>query len=123
MLAEEAYLAANPLPPTLPEGATETVERTFVSKEDDFTLARALAAFGDCIVFRDTSKADTLLRTMPGSAAERSAAVALAPILGACLDEGSTISLTAASIRSFVADGLWNRFTRPHRLEKAAEQG
>jgi len=112
LLAEEAYLAAHKEAPHLDPTAIEGIERKYFSSEVDKPQARALAMFADCIVFRDAAKADAVLRTMPGSKDERIAARALAPTLGACLTEGQTLELTAATIRMFVADGLWARFVR-----------
>lgn len=113
ILAEEAYLSSQRSTPVLAPNATEGLERHYAATGDDLIKARTLGGFADCIVFKDAAGADAVLRTMPGSPAELLAVRALAPTLGACLDDGARVSLTATSIRGYVADGLWNRFSRP----------
>lgn len=112
MLQEEAYLGAYKKPPTLPAGSVESVQRSYFSDGDKLRLAQGLGAYSDCLVFNDTKNADAVLRTMPGSKEERAAAQALGPTLGACLVQGQSMTLTPASIRGFVADGLWARYVR-----------
>ncbi|MDR6849639.1 hypothetical protein J2X47_002930 [Sphingomonas sp. BE270] len=119
-LAEETYLAGHPVAPTLAPGSVEVIDRTYVSNSDNLPKARALGAFADCVVFNDVSGSDALLRTMPASASERAAARALAPALGKCLEQGIQFSMSPASIRVYVADGLWNRFSRPQQAQVAA---
>jgi hypothetical protein len=120
ILAEETYLAGHPVAPTLAPGSVEVIDRTYVSNSDNLPKARALGAFADCVVFNDVSGSDALLRTMPASASERAAARALAPALGKCLEQGIQFSMSPASIRVYVADGLWNRFSRPQQAQVAA---
>lgn len=111
MMLEEAYLARfKTAAPALPEDATEVIDRRYITEGS--APARALGRFADCLAFRDTAGADTLLRTMPGSDEEKQAARSLAPALGACLTRGQTLSLITANVRAFAADGLWNRFVR-----------
>lgn len=110
LLVEEAYLAANPKPPVLAQGATETTTRHFVSVNNILVRAQSDAAFADCIVFHDLALADALVRTLPGSKTESNTARALAPTLGRCLPAGQTMAFSPANIRVFVADGLWARF-------------
>jgi hypothetical protein len=115
LLAEEAYLAKFKAPAVLPDGATENSGREYVSTGDARAQAEGLGAYSDCLTFRDTAGADAVLRTMPGSAEERQAARTLAPVLGACLMQGQTISLTPTNVRAILADGLWNRYVRAQR--------
>lgn len=110
MMLEEAYLARVKEAPALPAGATEQVDRRYMTEGSE--PARALGQFADCIAFRDTAGADALLRTMPGSEEEKAAARAMAPALGACLARGQTLSLNTSNVRAFAADGLWTRFVR-----------
>ena len=119
MLAEEAYLSSHPTVPVLPANALEMVDRSYVSEGENLAKAKSLAMFADCVVYKNTDGADKLLRTMPASPEEKSAAKSLAPALGACLDEGAKVSLSADSIRGYVADGLWNRFSRPMQAAAA----
>jgi len=120
LLAEATYLAGHSAAPTLAAGAVEVIDRNYVSDSDKLPQARALGAFADCIVFNDVAGSDALLRTIPASTGERAAARALAPSLGKCLDQGTELSMTPASIRGYVADGLWNRFSRPALVQAAA---
>jgi hypothetical protein len=112
MLAEQAYLAARPTPPQLTGGLTEQIDRPYVSEGEKLVKAQGVGAFSDCVVFHNAAGADALVRTPPGSEAERVAARSLAPALGSCLTEGQEVALNVRSIRQFVADGLWNRFAR-----------
>lgn len=111
LMAEEAYLAANRTAPQLPATPPPLAAR-FVSIGDTLTRAQGMVAFTDCTVLKDVAHADALLRTMPGSLAERAAATALAPALGNCLLKGQQVALSPASSRAFVAYGMWNRFGR-----------
>lgn len=120
MLAEQAYLAAHNTAPALPPGSTEKIARPYVSEGDALAQARNLGGFSDCVVFHDVGKADALLRTAPGTDAERAAARALAPALGACLFADQKIALNTRSIRTYVADGLWNRFARSAAQQNAS---
>lgn len=110
MMLEEAYLARFKQVPALAADATEVADRRYIT--EGATSARSLGQFADCLAFRDTAGADALLRTMPGSDEEKAAARAMAPTLGACLMRGQTLSLNAANVRAFAADGLWTRFAR-----------
>ena len=110
LMLEEAYLARFQQPPALPADATEVANRRYMT--EGATSARALGQFADCLAFRDTARADALLRTMPGSDEEKAAARAMAPTLGACLMRGQTLTLNTANVRAFAADGLWTRYVR-----------
>lgn len=111
MLAEEVYLAANRATPALPM-SPQPLNGSFISIGDALDQAKSLSAFIDCTILKDIPDADALLRTMPGSDKEHDAAAALAPALGACLNQGHNVVLTPASIRGFIAFGMWNRFAR-----------
>lgn len=117
LVAEEAYLAANPVAARLatPPAA---IRPRFVSTGPALAKAQMLHVFADCAIVESVSSADDLLRTEPGSVEERAAARALAPALGACLAEGQQIELTPRSIRSFVAYAMWFRFTGDQRQPK-----
>lgn len=115
MLEEPAYLARQRLAPTLPADAVEVLPRTFVSESDELPRARAMAALADCVVFHNVAGADALVRSSPGSSPEHAMAAALAPAFGSCLTQGQHFNLNAQSMRSIVADGLWNRFGRSAR--------
>lgn len=110
MMLEEAYLARFKQAPALAADATEIADRRYMTEGS--APARSLGQFADCLAFRDVAGADALLRTMPGSDEEKAAARAMAPTLGACLVRGQTLSLNAANVRAFAADGLWTRFAR-----------
>jgi hypothetical protein len=111
MLAEEDYLAKHPaalqLPPDLP-----LLQFSPVSTDSEPLKTQALATFSDCTIRSNLAGADALLRTMPGSKNEYSAAAALAPALGACLVVGQKFGLKPANIRALVAYAMWLRFGR-----------
>ncbi len=109
MMAEEAYLARFRQPAVLAANAQEATGRTLQGVD---LRAVGMMELADCITFRDTPAADALLRTTPQSAAERDAAVALAPVVSACLLEGQSFRVTPQSIRALAADGLWARYAR-----------
>ncbi|WP_145985294.1 hypothetical protein [Altererythrobacter sp. B11] len=107
LLEEEVYLAQNDTAPEAVAGQPFQTKRFYVSSDENLARAQGLADFADCLAHRDPKTADALLRTEPGSSAERQAAKALAPSLGACLAKDQTIEFTASSIRALAADGLW----------------
>jgi hypothetical protein len=109
MLTEAAYKRANP---AVPDASRAPVvrERTYFSPESERGRLKAQAYFSDCIVQKDPTGADALVRTHWGSKEEAIAARALAPVLGTCLLAGQTLSLLPQNVRQFVADGLWQRF-------------
>jgi len=111
LLAEEAYLEVNRSTPQLSE-TPSPVQAKFVSLGDTLARARSMVNFTDCTILKDVANADALLRTMPGSTAERTTALALAPALGSCLDKGLQVSLSPSGIRGFIAYAMWNRFGR-----------
>lgn len=113
MLTEEDYLAGHLSAPTLAAGTVELIDRNYVSDGDNLRRAREVGTFADCVVFNDVAGSDALLRTVPASTGERAAARALVPALGKCLEQGAQLSMSPESIRVYVADGLWNRFSRP----------
>ena len=117
MMAEEAYLSANRsgppanLAPALDAKAPGWgVVRRYVSTGDALGKARFMGDFADCLVAKDPVGADALVRTDPNTVAERDAAVAMVPALGQCLVDGHELELNPVNIRSFAADGLWQRY-------------
>lgn len=111
LMAEEAYLAANRSAPQL-AAVPAPLQAQFVSTGDTLVRAHAMVSFTDCTILKDIAHADALLRTMPGSPAERTTATALAPALGNCLVKGQQVALSPGGIRGFVAYAMWNRFGR-----------
>lgn len=111
LMAEEAYLARNPVAPSLPVEAVPIAPFVIPTDTRPMTAA-ALTDFTDCAVRHDPAGADALLRTMPGSDREHDAAVALAPALGQCLTAGQKANLKPAGIRALIAYAMWSRFVR-----------
>ena len=112
MLAEQAYLARNAAYPG-PKGIV-AIRRYYVSPDPKVNAnARGMALFSDCLVSSDSENADALLRTVPGSDAERAAAQLIAPALGKCLLGGQTIPFKPQDVRWFAAEGLWQRYLAP----------
>lgn len=116
LLLEAAYLdAAKTTPKPLLNANGEPAEapaRTFATKDDKLPAAQTFAALADCTAAKGSTEADAVLRTTTGSAEERTAAVALAPVIGTCVQEGTNISLTPATIRTIAAEGMWQRYAR-----------
>ncbi len=110
LLAEEAYLAGNSGPLSIPAGGAEFVDRALVSTGEDLGSARTMAAFGDCVSFHAPADADALLRTQPASSEEIEQIRKMAPTLGECVMAGQNVSLTPTTIRAVVAYGQWSRF-------------
>lgn len=120
LLAEDAYLAANDRPLSIPQGAQEAVERSFVAQGEELQQARALAAFADCVTYHAPVESDALLRTGRATPEEYAAVNTLAPTLGQCLTQGQNLSLTASRVRALVADGLWSRSHYGTKMATAA---
>jgi hypothetical protein len=118
LFVEEAYLSKFDNAPQLPTGAVEILSRPPVPADVEadsnsgVAAASLLAAISDCLVFKDTSGADALLRTRPFSAEERTVAISLAPAFGGCLPQGQTLKVNPQMIRALAADGLWARYAR-----------
>ena len=117
MLTEAAYLARFPdaqpagMAPDMTAAAPDwNVGRKYFSEGENLGKARFFGDFSDCIVAKDPVGADRLLRTEMESAEEREAAMAMVDALGACLVAGNEITLQPENIRSFAADGLWQRY-------------
>lgn len=114
LLLESAYLdseQATPKPLLNEKGEPAAASaRAFPTKGDNLPAVTAYAALADCVAAKDPALADALLRTGFGLPDERQAAVALAPSIGTCVQEGSNVSLTPASIRTLAAEGMWHRY-------------
>ncbi|MEZ5743881.1 MAG: hypothetical protein R3D89_09175 [Sphingomonadaceae bacterium] len=109
MMLEAAYLYLfGELPAD--DGTSAPVERSYVSTGEKLVAAKALGTFSDCIAKNDPAGADALLRTPSGTSEEREAAKALVGTLGACLAAGQQLELSITNIRSFAADGMWQRY-------------
>jgi hypothetical protein len=63
--------------------------------------------FADCVVAADPYHADYFYRTSSGTAEEQEAITALSPALGPCLSQGITIQLDPTTLRTWLAEGLW----------------
>jgi hypothetical protein len=107
MLLEQAYRRGNTSPPAWLSTIKAEPPRAFVSSGDDLAAARASAAFADCLVSAAPLQSDAMLRTPSGSAEEKAALKALVPFLGPCVPTGQTLKLNLATVRAYVADGLW----------------
>ena len=114
LLLEASYLdaeAATPQPLLNEKGEpAPSGVRAFPTKGDNLPAVMSYAVLADCVATKDPVLADAVLRTGFSLADERKAAVALAPIIGGCVTEGSNVSLTPASIRTLAAEGMWHRY-------------
>lgn len=95
--------------------------RSFASKEDKLASATAFATIADCTATNGLDLADALIRTGAGLPEERQAAVALAPVIGACVPEGQNVSLTPSTIRIIAAEGLWQRYASASTAQASAK--
>ena len=118
MMLEAAYLRAHEELPADQETRV-AAPRSYVSTGERLELAKSLATLSDCMVAHDAVSADTLLRTRSGTKKETEAAMAMVPALSACITQGQDLKITAANIRSFAAEGMWQRFVAP--VPEAAE--
>jgi hypothetical protein len=112
MMAEEAYLSRFEILPQPPADAVEVLSRVPLTVGSVPEASAVLAAVADCLVYRDLSGADALVRTMLGSSEERAAAVSLAAAVGGCLPKDQTLKLNVTMIRSLAVEGLWARYAR-----------
>ncbi|MBX7502819.1 hypothetical protein K3181_15365 [Qipengyuania sp. YG27] len=128
MMAEAAYLYRFPDAP--PAGMSPdsqatapnwNVSRRYVSTGENLGKARFFGDFADCIVAKDPRGADRLVRSEIRSSEERAAAMGMVDALGDCLVAGHELELTPANIRSFAADGLWQRYVVDARVSPAKE--
>ena len=128
MMAEAAYLYR--YPDTAPAGMSPdseatapnwNVSRRYTSTGEDLGKARFFGDFADCIVAKDPRGADRLVRSEIESPEERAAAMGMVDALGDCLVAGNELELTPANIRSFAADGLWQRYVANARVSPAKE--
>jgi hypothetical protein len=114
LLMEQSYLAkfASLPKPLLNENGEPALAapRTFATKDEHLSQAKIYAQLADCTAAYGTELADALLRTGAGLPEERTAAVALAPVIGQCVQEGQEIALTPEVIRSIATEGLWQRY-------------
>ena len=80
----------------------------------------AMDEFGDCVVSQGEAQVRAFIDTPVASAAEQSAAQALAPALGQCVSEGQTIAVEPAAIRQILAVALYRRVAAPPPAVPAA---
>lgn len=113
MFLEAAYKTSHT---NLPDGYADIVgaARTIVTTGTNEGLARSLGAFSDCLAAEDPVGAHAILYTGSGTSAEKEAAMAMVPALSACIMAGQELKLTPATIRTFAADGMWQRFVAPN---------
>lgn len=124
MLAEGSYLfnfpdapPADIAPDSTASAPDWNVGRVYVSTGENLGKARFFGDFADCIAAKDPVGADRLLRSEIQSPEERAAAMGMIDALGNCLVAGNELELTPENIRSFAADGMWQRYVAtPARL-------
>ncbi len=109
-LAEQAYLRTNKKFVAVAADAPSLAPRQYFSVAPKLRVAKRVGEFSDCIVARDASGADAILRTARGSKAEFEAAKHFASTLSACVGGGSEVSFNSETLRAYVADGLWQQY-------------
>lgn len=75
--------------------------------------ANGMDQFGDCVVSQGEAPVRAFIDTPVASAAEQSAAQALAPALGQCISEGQTLAVEPAAMRQVLAVALYRRVAVP----------
>lgn len=116
MLMEQDYLALHKSAPTI--RTTPLPPHIFVSTGNDLARAQVIGDFADCLVAKDPAGADAIVRTNPTANAEKAAARALAPALGACVVAGQQINFTPTSVRTMAVEGLWHRYVQQPEVGK-----
>lgn len=111
LLAEEDYLARFSSAPVL-ASPPPPLRAMSVSPPLLQVAAQGQAEMFDCMVRTNLDGADALVRTIPGSDAERVAASRLAPAVHKCIYADETVVVPPGGVRSVVAYALWNRFVR-----------
>ena len=108
LLLEESYLAHVQSAPSV-KGEQGLNRRTWASPALR-AQAQSYNSLATCVVGKDISSSDLMMRTQPGTQEEKLAMQKLAPSLGACITAGQSHRLTPTAVRSLVADGLWYNF-------------
>lgn len=117
MLMEQDYLALNKGAPTV--RTTPLPPRIFVTTGNELVRAQVIGDFADCLVAKDPPGADAIVRTNPTTKAEKAAARALAPALGACVVAGQQINFTPTSVRTMAVEGLWRRYVQKSEVGRS----
>lgn len=125
-LVEAAYLNAykdEDAPITLAADAPEFLENRYIVPGRTHDDALAAASFSDCVVYQAPAKAHAVLHTKPGTKDEKAAVMAIVPAVGKCIPSGKEMRLNLASIRAFLADGLWARayYGKPSEVSGGSE--
>ncbi len=69
--------------------------------------ALTLEQFGECIARAEPAEARKLLLSSPGSSTEREQFALLNPRIGACVVQGSTLTMSKAIVRGALAEGMY----------------
>lgn len=73
----------------------------------------AMESFGDCVIEQGDGAVRALVTTAVGSDAESTAAQALGPAFGQCVNEGQTVALDVGTVRDLLAFSLYRHMASP----------
>ena len=100
-LAEQMYLHDYPDPIAEPAKPAAT----FVASHDGI---QAYHSYGNCVVSRDPTAVDAVIRAKPRTAKEKQAYQNAAPALSTCLSgEGQSLRIDRLALRGFLAEALY----------------
>jgi hypothetical protein len=102
-------------PPTVAVAQTDYAPFAKSAVGQDAGRYLALARFGDCVVRNNVDGAHQLVMATPASAREEFAFGALRPSLSACVDSGSSVSLTKEIVQGVVAEALYRHSVLENR--------
>lgn len=86
-----------------------SADLTLGAAPDDAAAQRhvALVRFGDCILRRDPARAIHFVRENAETGAEAKDVAALAPAMGACVDQGAKVELSKPILEAAIAEAVY----------------
>jgi len=114
-VAEGIFLAKFPTDPvdaSAPADRPDIPASWMEAYRKDPSIAPILAMhqLAACVVRAAPVESSRLLRTTPGSAEESASFGAIAPHFGPCVNQGRTFSSDRTTLRSLIAEALYDRF-------------
>lgn len=67
----------------------------------------ALELFGECVALKDPGTVHGLLRSLPGSVAEKSSFQSLSPHFSGCIPAGESLTFSKTILRGALAEGMY----------------
>ena len=120
MLREED-IPIDPAALSLGDDGMYVAERFHGMRSEESSRMFALG-FAGCVMALNPDKMEALFQTVPGSAEEKSAIVAMAPSFSECVMEGQTLKLRAPTLRNQLAEVTYYAVSNPQNAEKAGSE-